>query len=116
MSKTRVYEWYKDFKSDRTVIEDLPQPTNSNKNVNNIVVENCHTSLREIDQKLGVSYGTTQLIVVEILCMRCATFWLVPTDINFVQIQRRKLVEEDMISKANDSSLTWRQANNRSLK
>ena len=108
LSRTRAYEWYKDFKSGRTVVEDLPRsgrPSTSNtdenvKKVKEIVLENRHTSLREISSELGISYGTAQHIVVDVLGMRRVVARLVPKDLNFVQKHHRKTVAEEMISEA----------------
>ena len=108
LSRTRAYEWYKDFKSGRTVVEDLPRsgrPSTSNtdenvKKVKEIVLENRHTSLREISSELGISYGTAQHIVVDVLGMRRVAARLVPKDLNFLQKHHRKTVAEEMISEA----------------
>lgn len=48
-----------------------------------MVVENRHTSLREIANESGIAFGTTQDIVVEILCIRRVVSRFVPKDLNF---------------------------------
>ncbi|XP_053947783.1 protein GVQW3-like [Anastrepha ludens] len=117
LSRTRAYEWYKDFKSGRTVVEDLPcsgRPPTSNtdekvKKMKEIVLENRHTSLREIYSELGISYGTAQPIVVDVLGMLPVTARLVRKELNFVQKHHRKTVAEDMISEAqsNPTFVKW---------
>jgi hypothetical protein len=56
LSKTRAFEWYKAFKSDRDVMQDLllsGRPLTSATEVNiakvkELVIENPHSTLREI--------------------------------------------------------------------
>ncbi|XP_032682930.1 protein GVQW3-like [Odontomachus brunneus] len=114
LSKTRAYEWYKDFKSGRIVVEDLPRsgrPSTSNtdenvKKVKEMVLENRHTSLREMSSELGIAYGTAQHIVVDVLGMRRVAARLVPKDLNFVQKHHRKTVAEEMISEAQSTGIS----------
>lgn len=86
LSKTRAYEWYKEFKSGREVVEDLPRsgrPSTSNTDENVAIVKktvlgNRHVSLREMANELNISYGTVQHIVVDVLGMRRVAARLVP--------------------------------------
>ena len=55
------------------------------KKVKEMVLENRHTSLKEMSSELGIAYGTAQHIVVDVLGMRRVAARLVPKDLNFVQ-------------------------------
>lgn len=97
LSKTWAYEWYKDFKSGRTKVEDLPRPgglsmsnTDENdKEVRQLVLANLSIILKEIVGDC-ISYRIAQQIVMEILCMRRVTSRLLSKDLNFVQKQHRR--------------------------
>ncbi|CAK9811861.1 Mariner Mos1 transposase [Anthophora quadrimaculata] len=108
LSKTRAYEWYKQFKNGRTAIDDLsragrPSTANTEENVakaKEIVLKNRRTSLRELASELSIAYGTAQQILVDTLGMRRVAARLVPKDLNFVQKHHRKTVAADLISEA----------------
>lgn len=76
--KTRGYEWYKNFKSGRKVVEHLPgygRPSMVNTEVNvkktkENVLENRLNSLGELTSELNIVYGMAQNIVVDTLGMR----------------------------------------------
>ena len=81
LTETGVCVWYKDFKSGRTMIEDLPlsgrpSTTNTEENVEKvkeIVLENRFISLRKLASELNLAYVIAQYIVVDILNMRRVT-------------------------------------------
>ena len=81
LTETGVCVWYKDFKSGRTMIEDLPlsgcpSTTNTEENVEKvkeIVLENRFISLRKLTCELNLAYVIAQYIVVDILNMRRVT-------------------------------------------
>ena len=90
LSKTRAYERYSAFKSDRDVVEDLfrsGRPSTSSTEVNiakvmKMVTENRHLSLREIATELFVSHESIRSIL---------NARLVPIELNFLQkINRAK--------------------------
>ena len=70
LSKTRVQEWYKDFKSGCTVIKDFLSSGRSSivndkenvEKVKEIMHENCHISLRELASELNTAYGTAHSV------------------------------------------------------
>ena len=76
--KTRVYEWYSAFKSDRDVVEDLPrsgQPSTFSTEVNiakvkETVTENRHLSLRKIVAELSVFHKSVRTILNDCLGMK----------------------------------------------
>ena len=90
MSKTQAYEWYKEFKAGRTVVDDLPRsgrPSTSvtDKNiekVKEIVLKDRRVSIREIAADLGVSFGSVQSVIHDVLCMRRVEARLVPRVLN----------------------------------
>ena len=93
LSKTRAYEWYSAFKSDRDVVEDLPRsrrPSMSSTEVNitelkEMATENRYLSLREIATELSVSHESIRTILYDCLGMKCVATLLVPKDLNFLQ-------------------------------
>lgn len=70
LSKTRAYEWYKNVKSGRDVMEDVPRsgrPSTSVTEVNiakvkETVTENPHSTLRKIATELSVSHESIRTI------------------------------------------------------
>ncbi|XP_012231261.1 protein GVQW3-like [Linepithema humile] len=109
LSKTRAYEWYKTFKEGREVIEDLPRsgrPSTSSTDENidkveEMVMENRHSNLREMAQDLDMSHESVHIILVDVLGMRRVAARLVPKELNFLQKEHRKQVAEDMLQRAN---------------
>lgn len=80
MSKTQAYEWYKEFKAGRSVVDDLPRcgrPSTSlnDENVQKVkkmLQKNRRMRIREIAAVLGVSFGSVQSIMHDVLGMRRA--------------------------------------------
>lgn len=109
LSKTQVYEWYKAFKDGRETVEDAPRsgrPSTSTtddnvEKVREIVLENRHTSVRELARDLNMSRETARLILVENLGMRRVAARLVPIQLNFLQKQYRMQISMDMLDRAN---------------
>lgn len=106
MSKTQAYEWYKEFKAGRTVVDDLPRSgrpstsvTDENiEKVKKIVLEDRRVSIREIAADLGVSFGSVQSVMHDVLGMRRVEARLVPRVLNFLQKQHRIAVAKEMLS------------------
>lgn len=109
LSKTRAYEWYKAFKEGREIVEDMPRsgrPSTSStdeniEKVKEIVLDNRHSSLREIARDLNISHESVRSILVDILGMRRVAARLVPKELNFLQKQYREQVSLDMLDRAN---------------
>ncbi|KAF2899026.1 hypothetical protein ILUMI_07149, partial [Ignelater luminosus] len=78
MSKTQAYEWYKEFKAGRTVVDDLPRfgrPSTSItyeniEKVKAIVLADRRVSIREIAADLGISFRSVQSVMHNVLGMR----------------------------------------------
>ncbi|XP_044753368.1 protein GVQW3-like isoform X1 [Coccinella septempunctata] len=108
MSKTQAYDWYKSFKDGREVVEDLPRsgrPSTSTTDDNiiqikKLVLENRHSSVRELARELSIDKMTVHNILTNVLCMKRVAAKLVPKELNFLQKEHRKQVSEDMVSRA----------------
>ncbi|XP_014482086.1 PREDICTED: putative uncharacterized protein FLJ37770 [Dinoponera quadriceps] len=109
LSKTRAYERYKAFKEGREVVEDLPRSgrsstSSTDENVDKVkemLMENRHSSLKEMAQNLDISHESICTILVHVLGMRRVAARLVPKELNFLQKEHRKQVAEDMLERAN---------------
>ena len=69
LSRTQVFEWYKAFSEGREVIENFTLVMTS-KTIKNTVLENHGVGITEIAENLHISYGSTQHILVNILCKK----------------------------------------------
>lgn len=117
LSKSRVYQWYKEFQEGRELVEDLPRsgrPSNSSNDENiakvkEMVIQNRHSGLREIAHDLAISHESVRNILVNHLGMRRVSARLVPKELNFLQKMHRKQVAEDMLERSNlDSTFMQR--------
>lgn len=107
MSDNRVYERWKDFKSGpdssgrfssfRTSIR--VKHRRKCRKVKKMVLEGCHTSLKESANELGIAYRIAQHIVVKTLCVRRVK----PPLVSKTEILCQKTVAKNMISGVNES-------------
>ncbi|KAJ8948324.1 hypothetical protein NQ318_019308 [Aromia moschata] len=105
MSKTQTYEWYKEYKAGREIVEDLPssgRPSTSTTadnidRIKTLVLENRHTSVgsrvRHID-------NDSSWYLSDILGMERDAARLVPKELNVLQKEHRKHVALHMVSRA----------------
>ena len=70
------------------------------------MLENCDTTLRELAGELNIAYETAQQTAIDILGMRCVAVRLIPKGLSFVHKHHRRIVTEDLISKAKNIQLT----------
>lgn len=106
LSRSRVFEWHKDFSEGREVVENLPHAARSSTSVNDdnvqkvkdIVLENRRVGIREIADHLSISYGSTQHILADILGMKRVAARLVPKELDFLQKWRRVEVAKEMLA------------------
>ena len=70
-----------------------------------IVLENRRVLIREVAEALNISYGSTQHIVVHVLCMKRVAVRLVPKDLNFLQKERRVEVAKEMLANVADDPI-----------
>jgi hypothetical protein len=93
-SKTRACEWYKAFKCGRDVTEDLPRcgrPSTSATGVNiakmrEIVIENPHSTLREIVAELSVSHESSRTILTNNLGIKHVCCLVFTRNVKFLSI------------------------------
>ncbi|UYV71886.1 hypothetical protein LAZ67_9000881 [Cordylochernes scorpioides] len=98
MSRRRVFEWYKRFKEGREETADNERsgrPSTSTtpekvEKVLELVREDRRITVREVAEEAGISFGSTQLIIKDILGVRKLNAVLVPKDLTFDQKNARK--------------------------
>ena len=79
--RTQVFEWYKAFSEGLEVVENLPRASRPSISVNND----------------NISYGSTQHIVVHVLCMKRVAARLVPKDDN--ALSHSSLIATEFLAK-----------------
>ncbi|UYV66214.1 hypothetical protein LAZ67_4000801 [Cordylochernes scorpioides] len=93
MSRRRVFEWYKRFKEGREETADnersgRPSTSTTPEKVDNVlelVREDRRITVREVAEEAGISFGSTQSIMKDILGVRRLNAVLVPKDLTFDQ-------------------------------
>ncbi|UYV78890.1 hypothetical protein LAZ67_17000157 [Cordylochernes scorpioides] len=98
MSRRRVFEWYKRFKEDREEPADnersgRPSTSTTPEKVDKVlelVREDRRITVREVAEEAGISFGSTQSIMKDILGVRRLNAVLVPKDMTFDQKNSRK--------------------------
>lgn len=106
MSQASAYNWYKSFKEGRTEVEDLPHERRPQTSINEgniekvkeMVLENRRATIREIADDMGISFGSVQTILHDVLGMRRVSARLVPRMLNFYQKEQRKSIAKEMLS------------------
>ena len=86
LSRTQCYEWYQRFKSDKTSIEDDPKsgrPSSSTgddyiEKVLSVIRENCHLTIREVSEEVGICKSSCHTILTEKLKMHRVAAKFVP--------------------------------------
>ncbi|UYV75225.1 hypothetical protein LAZ67_12002981, partial [Cordylochernes scorpioides] len=98
MSRRRVLEWYKRFKEGREETADnersgRPSTSTTSEKVNKVlelVREDRRITVREVAEEAGISFGSTQSIMKDILGVRRLNAVHVPKDLTFDQKNARK--------------------------
>ncbi|UYV63251.1 hypothetical protein LAZ67_2003555 [Cordylochernes scorpioides] len=98
MSRRRVFEWYKRFKEGREETADnersgRPSTSTTPEKVDKVlelVREDRRITVREVAEEAGISFGSTQSIMKDILGVRRLNAVLVPKDLTFDQKNARK--------------------------
>ncbi|UYV77494.1 hypothetical protein LAZ67_15001263 [Cordylochernes scorpioides] len=104
-SRRRVFEWYKRFKEDREETADnersgRPSTSTTPEKVDKVlelVREDRRITVREVAEEAGISFGSTQSIMKDILGVRSLNAVLVPKDLTFDQKNARKETYEQSV-------------------
>ncbi|PNF21592.1 hypothetical protein B7P43_G12727 [Cryptotermes secundus] len=110
MSNSRIMEWYNRFKDGRTSVDSEPRSgrpsTSRNENVieqvQTLVMEARHITVRELANEIGVSIRSVHSILTEDLCMRVPAKF-VPKLLTMEQKQCRLEIAQDMLDNANSN-------------
>ena len=86
MSATQIKEWFNRFKNGRTSVESdqrSGRPSTSRnphviEKVSNLIMSDRRLTIREIEEEVGISYGSVQAILTEDLGMRRVAAKFVP--------------------------------------
>ncbi|UYV64500.1 NARFL [Cordylochernes scorpioides] len=98
MSRRRAFKWYKRFKEGREETADnersgRPSTSTTPEKVDKVlelVREDRRITVREVTEEAGISFGSTQLIMKDILGVRRLNAVLVPKDLTFDKKNARK--------------------------
>ena len=110
ISRTQVHLWYNRFKQDREDVNDYARPgrpststTDENiEAVQQMILHNRQINIREFADNVGISCGSCQAILTDILGMKHAAAKIVPKLLNFEQKQCRMDIAQEMITTFND--------------
>ncbi|UYV72497.1 K02A2.6-like [Cordylochernes scorpioides] len=99
MSRRRVFEWYKRFKEGREETADnersgRPSISTTPEKVDKVLElarEDRRITVREVAEEAGISFGSTQSIMKDILGVRSLNAVFVPKDLTFDQKNARKV-------------------------
>jgi hypothetical protein len=112
MGATQIKEQSNRFKDGRTLAgsdqrsrrSSTCQNANVIENVRSLILEDCHLTVREIADEVGISIGSAHSIVTEDLCMCRVAAKFVPKLLSQQQQQLRLEVTQDMLECAKRGS------------
>jgi len=108
LSRARIFEWHKRFKEGRDSVDNNPRSgrlTSSNTDdcgarVRETIRANWHLTIRELSVEVGVSYGTCQAIMTQVLNMRRVAAKFVLRILTAEQKEWRLSVATNMLQEA----------------
>ncbi|XP_011263146.2 uncharacterized protein LOC105255530 [Camponotus floridanus] len=106
LSERNVYKWYKHFKEGRESVEDEERsgrPSTSTdeqhvKKIEELVLANRRMTVRDLADAVGISKGSANTILKDILGLKRVKSRLVPKNLNFFEKERRINICKEMLS------------------
>lgn len=117
LSRKNIFKWYKLFQEGRESIEDearsgRPSTSVTPGNVQTIkekVMENRHLTVRELADDVGISIGSVDAILSDVLGLKRLSAKLIPKSLDFLQKQHRIDVAKEMLEQVeNDPTFIQR--------
>lgn len=117
MSKATVCRWYNRFMEGREDInadDRAGRPSTSTtednlEKIKDLVLENRRITVREVEEEVGISYGSCEAIMVNTLGLRCVAAKMVPKLRSFLQREQRRNAAQDCLNAvADDPTLLQR--------
>jgi len=107
MSRTQCFEWYSNFKTGRTLIDEDPRsgrPSMSTDDVHidavrHLILQNCRLTIREIAEDVGISFGSCSAILTEKLNTHCVASKFVPCVLTKDQKANRVNISEELLDR-----------------
>ena len=102
LSRTQVQLWYNRFKEGRP---ERPSTSTTDENieaVKKMILDNCRITIREVADDAGISFGSCQAILTDVLDMKRAAAKTFTKLLNFDQLQCRMDNAQEMLTTFND--------------
>lgn len=108
LSRTRVFDWFKQFKKGRTSVDDeeragRPRTSNTHENaerIRAILAKDRRVNVRMLADEVGISKGTVHLILRDVLNRRKVCAKLVPHSLTAEQKEARVAASANLVEMA----------------